>query len=285
MKLDAKNHHYYLNLEKGYKGELQFDKWLEPHLKNKIILHDILLEHNNTIFQIDSLLITSNTIYLFEIKNYEGDFYIEGGRWFSLSNTEIKDPLLQIRRTESIFRRLLEELTFTFPIETYLIFVNPEFQLYQTPLNLPLVFSTQLHRFSQKLEKYSSSLLTDTHIKLAKQLLSLHLTESPYTRLPHYQFDTLKKGIYCPLCLSFYSSFPNKKTLKCNKCGSSENYHNALLRNIEEFIFLFPKRKVTTNIIHEWCSIIKSKKTIRKILSQNYKQIGHSSSSHYVRYD
>ncbi|WP_161784677.1 nuclease-related domain-containing protein [Halalkalibacter okhensis] len=271
-----------MSLEKGYKGEQQFDKWLNLHTKDMIVLNDLLLEHNNTIFQIDSLVITSNTLYLFEIKNYEGDFYMKGDRWYSLSNTEIKNPLFQLQRTESLFRRLLEELHISSPIEAYVVFISPEFQLYQTPLNLPIIFSTQLKRFFNQLQRNSSP-LKEINEKLAKQILTLHLPESPYTRLPKYDFPSLKKGIYCPTCQSFYTAFSNKKTIQCNHCSNSENSHAALKRTIEEFILLFPKKKITTNIIYEWSNKMISKKTIRKILSINYEHKGHSSSSHYVK--
>ncbi|WP_395858190.1 nuclease-related domain-containing protein [Cytobacillus firmus] len=32
----------------------------------------------------DSLLITGGGIYIFEVKNYEGDFYIEQDRWYTI---------------------------------------------------------------------------------------------------------------------------------------------------------------------------------------------------------
>ncbi|WP_264736692.1 nuclease-related domain-containing protein [Cytobacillus firmus] len=40
-----------------------------------------MLDYSSTLFQIDSLLITVDCIYSFEVKNYEGDFYIEQDRW------------------------------------------------------------------------------------------------------------------------------------------------------------------------------------------------------------
>jgi hypothetical protein len=191
--------------------------------------------------------------------------------------TEIKNPLHQLQRNESLFRRLLQDLGFNISIEPYLIFVNPEFQLYQTPLNLPIIFPTQLNRFMDKMKKRPSK-LKDSHSKLAKQLLSLHLKEIPYSRLPEYHYEKLEKGIACPLCHTFYKHF-TKTTLQCTSCGGREEYSTAVLRSIKEFKLLYPKRKITTNQINEWCHIIKAKKTIRKILSKNFKLIGYGKSS------
>lgn len=56
------------------------------------IVNDLLLEHQHTMFQIDSLLFSRDLIYLFEVKNYEGNFYIEGDKWHSNDQEEIKNP-------------------------------------------------------------------------------------------------------------------------------------------------------------------------------------------------
>ncbi|QOY37528.1 nuclease-related domain-containing protein [Anaerobacillus isosaccharinicus] len=68
---------HYLNLEKGYAGELAFDDMVDGISNNWLILNDLLLEINNTMFQLDKLIITPEKIYLYEVKNFEGDYYIE----------------------------------------------------------------------------------------------------------------------------------------------------------------------------------------------------------------
>ncbi|WP_078429710.1 nuclease-related domain-containing protein [Alkalihalobacterium alkalinitrilicum] len=284
MSLSANSESHYTNLEKGFIGEQKFDERVADRLDllngNFLILNDLLFEFNNTLFQIDTILLSSDSIYLFEIKNYEGDFYVEGDSWYKLSRTEIKNPLLQLKRSESLFRRLLQDHGFNFSIEAYLIFVNHGFQLYQAPLNLPIIFPAQLNRFMNKINKTSST-LNDLHQKAAKQLISIHLNESPYTRLPEYTFEQLEKGVTCLDCHSFITEF-KEKNLICKKCGCRENITTAVLRSIEEFKTLFPNRKITTNTVHEWCKIIKSTKTIRRILSTNFKPMGHGKYSYYV---
>jgi hypothetical protein len=283
MLFSAKEDSYYQNLEKGLEGEKLFDDWLENLAGEGLFLNDLLLEYNNTLFQIDTLLISPTTIYLFEVKNYEGDFFVETDRWYSLSKKEIKNPLLQLKRNESLFRRLLQDLGISLPIEPYLIFVNPEFQLYQAPLNLPIIFRSQLKRFMTKLKKNSSAVI-DRHSKLAEQLVSVHLNETPYSRFPAYNYDQLKKGLTCRVCQSLDTDFTNT-FLICNMCGNKEDNHAAILRNVEEFTFLFPNKKITTNTIYDWCNIIKNKKTICRVLAKNYIRVGHGKSSYYVMKD
>ncbi|MEH7418934.1 nuclease-related domain-containing protein [Neobacillus drentensis] len=75
------------------------------------LLNDLLLESNDSKFQIDSLMIRQEPLLLFEVKNYKGDFNYENGRFYSLaSNKEIKNPLLQLERCESLLRQLLQSL-------------------------------------------------------------------------------------------------------------------------------------------------------------------------------
>lgn len=68
--LDKKN---YFKLKKGYQGELMFDQRTNKLGNNLYILNGLWLEANNTDFQIDTVIISQRTIYLIEVKNYEGD--------------------------------------------------------------------------------------------------------------------------------------------------------------------------------------------------------------------
>src|SRR4051794_4566550 len=77
MVLSEEDKHLLRNVQKGLDGEHHFDSKLEKLTCENIILNDLLFELNHTAFQIDSLLITSKILYLFEVKNYEGDFYLE----------------------------------------------------------------------------------------------------------------------------------------------------------------------------------------------------------------
>jgi isocitrate/isopropylmalate dehydrogenase len=72
-----------------------------------------------------------------------------------------------------------------------------------------------------------------------------------------------------------------KHVLICEKCGCVEDVESAVLRNVEEYLLLFSDRKITTNEVQEWCEIIPHK-TIRRILSKNFKYARHSSSFYFI---
>lgn len=279
MSLPSRESSAYLSLEKGYRGERTFDHFIENLPNEFLILNDLLLESSGTIFQIDSLLISANKIYLIEVKNYEGDYSIEGDRWHSVSGSEIKNPLLQLKRSESLLRRMINDLKFSTSIEAYLLFVNNEFFLYQAPINMQIIFPTQLNRFFSKL-KMNSSKLKERHTKLAEQLLSLDINEHQHVRRPSYAFEEIEKGIICGQCDSFDLSLVGR-SIVCEQCGNDECVDNAVLRSIEEFKLLFPDRKLTTNDIFEWCKVVRSKKTIRRVLSNNFEYIKQGNFSYY----
>ncbi|WP_353615945.1 MULTISPECIES: nuclease-related domain-containing protein [unclassified Bacillus (in: firmicutes)] len=128
-----------MDLEKGFKGEKKLD-WTSTLSDNWLILNDLLFECNKSEFQIDSIGINRETIYLFEVKNFEGDYYIEGERWYKTPKNELKNPYEQLKRTESMLRKLLIEHKIYFKIKLHLVFVNSEFFLYNAPMNLPNIF-------------------------------------------------------------------------------------------------------------------------------------------------
>lgn len=272
MSLSDKDKQHYFNLKKGYEGETLFDSLTEKLQCECIILNDLLLKQNNTLFQIDSLIITAETIFLFEVKNYEGDYYYESDRIYKKPNSEINNPLNQLNRSESLLRQFLQNSGVKIPIKASIVFINPEFTLYETPLNKPFIFPTQINRYLKNLNKTSSK-LNGTHKMLADKLISLHIKDSPFKLEPPYNYDQLKKGITCIKCTSFLIAVEGRKCV-CNDCGHEEIVAIAVMRNVKEFKLLFPNRKITTNGIHDWCNLVISKKRIRKILEKNLTKVG-----------
>jgi DNA-directed RNA polymerase subunit RPC12/RpoP len=279
MKLSTKEESQYLYNKKGYEGEVQFDILLEQLNIDCLVLNDLLFEINNKYFQIDKIIITQQGLIIFEVKNFEDEYYIEGGKWFALPKKEIDNPLDQLNRSHSLLHRLIQSIGYNCTVDKHLVFVNPEFTLYHTPMNSPIVLPTQLNRLVNKLNMMPSK-LNENHTRLANKLLSLHIEESPFKRNFRYNYEELRKGFICATCHSFITDI-NTKRITCLKCGSEEDVKSAVLRSVEEIKLLFPEMKITTNIVFDWCRIVESKKTIRNVLNENYTIIGFGRSSTY----
>ncbi|KON85995.1 nuclease [Sporosarcina globispora] len=280
MALTEKETLHYSNLEKGYEGELTFDLLAESLKEEKLIINDLLLEVSNSYFQIDTLVISQGMIHLLEIKNYQGDCYLESDKLYAVNTgREYKNPVYQLKRSATLFRQLLQTLKQNYPVEPSVIFINPEFTLYQAPMDQPIILPTQVNRFLNDLNK-SPSKLNEGHRKLAQNLISLHQTKNPFTALPNFQYDQLLKGMYCETCKSMLVVI-KKKSLVCGKCGGAEKIERAILRSVGEFKMLFPERKVTTQSIYEWCNTDLSKKTFCRVLKKNFIAVGSTRDTYY----
>ncbi|MCM3123085.1 MULTISPECIES: nuclease-related domain-containing protein [unclassified Mesobacillus] len=269
LALSDEEKRYLSNLEKGYQGELQFDAMTETLTSNCLILNELLLEVEKATFQIDTLIIFADTLYVFEIKNNHGDYlYKQEGLTSTTTGASMKNPLDQLNRTKLLFKKLLNQLGYNFKLQGSVVFVNPEFTLYHAQPELPFIFPTQIKRLLNHLNNQPGKVSTN-HNKLASKLVSIHQTDSLSNKLPSFHYDELKKGITCLECESFAVT-ASHKFLECDDCGRRELIESAVIRTVSELMILFPNKEITSNTIQEWCKVINSKKKIRRILLKNF---------------
>lgn len=282
MPFASKDEVYYWRLEKGYKGELQFDRIIREHLPgNKLIVNDLLLQQNQTYFQIDSLIFSQSSLYLIDVKTFEKDIYVEGDKWKSVGGTDINNPLHQLERCAILLQKVLHEKGYrNLPIRPYLIFIHPQFTLFNAPLNPSIILPTQIPRFLDQLKK-QSSMIADRDMKLLRHLINLHIVDPPITNVPHYQFESLQKGLICSKCTNLIDAEDSDPILVCPHCGTIEKVESAILRSVEELRILFPDQAITTNVVYEWCGGVRSKKTVQRILYKNFKSIARGPYSYY----
>jgi hypothetical protein len=281
MELTEKEKIQFSNLEKGYEGEVKFDQLAQSLQEERYIINDLLFEVNNSYFQIDTVIISQGVIHLLDVKNFHGDCYFKSDKLYSVTtNQEYKNPLDQLNRSSTLFRKLLQILKQDYLVEASVIFINPEFTLYQAPMDQPIILPTQVNRFLNKMNRTPSK-LNAGHKKLAQNLISLHQSKNPYSLVPNYEYEKLRKGIYCKYCKSFLFSKENKHFV-CGSCSEHEKIEPVILRHVNEFEMLFPERKVTTHNIYEWCNTDLSIKTIYRILKKNYKTNGNTKDTYYT---
>ena len=137
IKLSESERQYLYSLKKGYEGEVTFDTLTEKLRSECYILNNLLLEVNNTEFQIDSTLIYQAKLFLCEIKNFDGEHSYDpkSMKFYKMPSLEINNPLHQLDRKENLFRQFLKARGMTIPIEPYVVFIDPEFTLFQAPIH------------------------------------------------------------------------------------------------------------------------------------------------------
>ena len=272
----------YETLYKGFLGELAFFNLVTDASSTSQFLFDLRLASNGTETQIDSLYLEKDSLTIFEVKNYEGDFYVENDKWYvAHSKQEIRNPLTQLQRSEFLLRHLLKKAYPNLSIKTCIVFINEAFTLYQAPLGLPAIFPTQLSRFIENISSKRSA-RSQRVTGLANHLASMHLSTSSYEKLPVYNYDELRKGLMCDIACGGMLKNHSKRTFICPKCQQTKNIHHAIYQNIKEFQLLFPEREITTGIIRDWCDFSVSRPSIRNVLKMYLNPITKGKYTHYV---
>ncbi len=266
--LSASEKRDYYNQLKGYKGEVEFDSYLEKVQFDCLILNDLLLKEQGKMVQIDSLVLVGDTIYLYEVKNYSGNYDYKDDALHAQSGFVVTDPLTQIHNSQPFLYNLVRKLGYRMEIRSQVVFINSDFYLYQLTRDKPFLFANQLtHHFDCIGKK--QSFIKETPKRLASQLCDLHIANYRPPNLPKYNFDTLKKGIFCPKCCSF-EHIDTRNNRLCSSCGQKETIAKAIKRSAEEFHLLFPEVSVTKHLIHEWCGGKYNKQRIQRVLSSKY---------------
>lgn len=258
------------NLKSGYEGEKRLFFLFNAHLKNNYIpLYGIMLENNGTLYQIDCLIIFTNQLILIEVKNYKGEFECKEERLCSITTGKYyQNPLHQLQRCHIHLQESLSKFKLSMPLQSYVVFINQEFTLFDKK-NAAIVLPSQIQSFIKRLHQIQGTIGVK-HESLANTLIGSHIEDSPYMRIPEYQYDTLKKGIYCLKCRG--RMHLQGTQLFCQRCTYKESTDSGVLRNIIEFSFLFPETKITTSKITEWCAIDLSSRSIRRILQAYLQQ-------------
>ncbi len=271
VKMNPQDRQHYIRLKKGFEGETQFDQLIESLDCDHLILNDLMLDHQDTVFQVDSLLITPEKIILYEIKNYQGEFVLEDDRLYKLPQQELVNPLHQLGRTVPLLRQLLRKIGFNIPIQPYVVFVNPNFTLFIPRPNPSIILPTQINHHINQLNNMTSN-LKPTHHQLAKQLCELHHTQSRFTKIPTYPYEKIKRGIFCSECGGGELTLEGKgRNLYCGICKYCESADQAVIRLAKSLLLLFPDKQLTTSLIVEWSNGLITQKRTKRILDSNFK--------------
>lgn len=129
MILSDDDHYYHLHLDKGFDGEHGLDGVTEPLSSHCLVLNDLQLEFRKSPFQVDTLLICTDKIRLYEVKNYEGVHTWAEDKLIKATGVYLENPKIQLQRTKVKLELLLQSLSCQMQVEAYVVFINPEFTL------------------------------------------------------------------------------------------------------------------------------------------------------------
>lgn len=272
---------YVSNQVTGFEGESEFDTPLRRLTSECLAVNDLCLKVDRSLFQIDSLVIANGRIRTYEIKHYRGSYDYKDGFLVAPPDFEIPNPLNRCRDRKVLLSKLIRSLGFHCPIDSYVVFMDPGFYLYDLPRReKSFLFHGQLPRHFEEMEKKSRPLSTADK-ELAEQLCALHIEEFRPADLPIYPFAQMKKGIYCPKCSSFACK-ETRQTRICSKCGHQENITEAIRRSAAEFRLLYPDERMTARKIYEWCGKTYPMRRVSNVLGQSFNSAGSKRNAYYL---
>lgn len=233
------NHHKKPEFEKklyqklaGYKGELTLDYYINQiDHSDFVILRDLRIPHNNTHFQMDTLLLSPFFILIIESKNHAGTlvFSPEFTQMLRILNgieESFQDPITQAKIQASQLKSFLTTNNFSPPPIEFLITISNSQSIIKNPTNDKEV-SNRVCRSSNiafKIppfqEKYKREIFSKKEIKKAARLLiKQHEPFVPALKSLDLPLQNMIKGVQCPICKTFGMQHIHGSWI-CKECGS-----------------------------------------------------------------
>ncbi|MCC5889743.1 MAG: NERD domain-containing protein [Alkalibacterium sp.] len=280
--LSKEDSDYLRQLQKGFEGEVSFDKKLEGLNDDYLILHDLQLEVNRQTFQIDTLVLSETGIVVYEVKNYQGEYIFAEKEFRSYPyNSVILNPQIQLSRAITLLKILMQTLKIESELSAKVVFVNPTFVLYNCPPDSDVLMPQQIGHHISQMNKQSRP-DKSAQKKLAKKFLSLHKTDERFMKQPAYSFKELNKQVTCLECQSILTKRSRRKST-CLQCGFHELNAHIIKYEIESVRLLFPELKLTTSLIYDWCGAYFSDDSIERVLKKYFVQIGSNKGRYYIK--
>ena len=279
MGLSVEDNRRYQNQMKGFQGEQLFDQLINHSQQNGYVVNDLFLSSKDTHYQMDSILILNEQLIIYEVKNYTGEYCYENGSLFSKNGYSLQNPVDQVNRKKAYLNNWLLNNGYPHKTKAYVVFINPDFYIYNLPLTKSILFVGQLERHFKTLTNANESVNAQDK-KLAQALANQHNGNYRPDNLPSYGFDSLKKGILCPECFSFAHTDTREKRI-CTTCGHIEKIADAIYRSVLEFQVLFPEVPVSMQTIFAWCGGKYTKPRIRRVLSQKMTKYSNGPMTYY----
>jgi hypothetical protein len=257
----------------GFAGELRVDRELSEvqFFESYLLLKNLLVGNDSSYCQIDTLVIYSKFILIIEVKNIPGILtYDEETHQLTRrkENGPIEamgNPKDQLKRSERMVKKLLEEHQMQMPVHGLVVFSNPASILEKPFPNCHAIHVSGLYQSLEDLHQvYADHTSPKFDHRKVHQLFVLKapvLTPIKPTHIPTKVFTELAMGVLCPNCVGITMQF-KYRLWRCNQC----QYKSATehIKALQDYRLLFSKQ-LTTKQWMEFCGL-SSLSTSKRIL-------------------
>lgn len=280
MGLNGSDEFYFKNQVSGHNGENGLDEFLQLIAHLCTIFVNMMLRQGGTEFEIDTILVRGNRMHLYDVKNYQGEYYDEDGRMVSASGRRVANPFGKLDRAETLMTLFLKRFGLNYEVSAFVVYINEEFTFHGAPHNEAVLFRSQIKQHLRDFVRQNNDTGMD-HSRLIKVLLENNLPDYRSKDIPEYGFDDLRKGIWCPDCGSFEHQH-SRQSVRCINCGKKMSIQTDIIRNAEEWQRLFPEEKLTTAKIYEWCGGVYSKQRITYALKKSFMKVSNTKGTYFI---
>lgn len=248
-----------IKLQRGYSGELDFDKLLGAVLRGLDTYHlkdfrfkidsgatTMKVASGLSEVQIDNVLVAGDRVYTFEVKNFGFDLVYGAKSWYFTGGQEYKNLSMQVNRQRTSLDFLLRDGGFNYDITSHLVFVNPQQTIYNMPNLENLLVPSNTHR------RLSSIAVANQYDQstLASYLDSRRLAKSMYDLPANVCFEELRSGVFCYRCDSVAElERVNRFSYCCSSCKTTYKTLKIVECLIDELRTLNDGWKVTPVMI------------------------------------
>lgn len=274
------------NLEAGYGGECQYDKYLTefkpryPHA----ILHDVTLKHDNIFFQMDSLLITPSFIVVSEVKNIAEKIIVKSNplqfikEYDSGQRMPLRSPITEVERKIYFLENWLLERNVKIPIKGLVAFAyNNEMQIEEKP-NMEIMFTYDVPGHLRTLPIEQEILGSHEIRSLANEIDKSHKNFNPFPMTKRFDIDPVEivPGVICKKCGKFNVKWINRRW-QCHSWHVGKDEHMAA---IEDWFMLI--KKTMTNREFRYFAQLECRHVAKHLLGNApTKLIGRGQNAHY----
>lgn len=214
-------------LQAGYSGELKVDYYLQKIgvPDSSIILTNVELTlSSNYSFQIDTLIITKQTIFILEVKNIKGNIYFKSNphhllREINGEETIMECPLTQLEITKENLSIWLAQKGIEMNISGIVVLANNQCIVKEAPPNPAITYMKRLAIILRQMNKMTPIYKSEYIQMIAKLIQANQTSYRVYPLCNYFKIDSnlLKNGQLCSLCNQTLI-YRNHKTHYCLNC-------------------------------------------------------------------
>lgn len=273
---DGEKRLYYLL--RGYNGEKMVLDWLIKFgSETWEIIGDYWFDNGKRL-QADFIVITKDTWYVLEVKNYDGDFqYLD---YDCVLNGKLLKDNIVTKMQERINRltHMASEIPHSVNVTGAMIFINEHSQVsLDTKVNYDVVLRHQLRSYIKNIKDKSDFPLKASYLKDCHEVLNRYRVANPFQpeSLQVESFSGIPKGITCCQCHSF-NMIAKHQSIECRKCGVRETKAKAILRAAYHLIILYfdNPQMLTPRNIYDFMGGMIGITSIKKIMNKHYEKVG-----------